>query len=103
MMEETKQRLSGRFEVHFYKKGSDNRETFEKIRQKLGAVKLGIPLGEKQAGSLAVEWYEYKGFGQIVDASQLISDVLAVKDEQEQGFINQSSQLTTRLFKRLIK
>ncbi|CAD8166538.1 unnamed protein product [Paramecium pentaurelia] len=103
MMEETKQKLSGKFEVHFYKKMNDNRESFEKIRQKIGNVKLGMPTTEKQAGSLAAEWYEYKGWQQIVDATQLIGDVLAVKDDQEQGFIQQSSQLTTRLFKKLIK
>ncbi|CAD8115753.1 unnamed protein product [Paramecium sonneborni] len=103
MMEETKQKLSGKFEVNFYKKMNDNRESFDKIRQKIGNVKLGMPTTEKQAGSLAAEWYEYKGWQCIVDGSQLISDVLAVKDDQEQGFIQQSSQLTTRLFKKLIK
>lgn len=69
MMEETKQRLGGRYEVHFYKKVGDNRDSFEKIRQKLGNVKLGMPTSEKQAGSLATEWYEYKGWSQIIDAS----------------------------------
>ncbi|CAD8117267.1 unnamed protein product [Paramecium sonneborni] len=103
MMDETKQRLGGRYEVNFFKKVGDNRDSFEKIRQKLGNVKLGMPSTEQQAGSLATEWYDYKGWSQIVDASQLISDVLAVKDDQEQAFINQSSQLTTRLFKKLIK
>ena len=81
MMEETKQKLGGKFEVNFYKKMNDNRESFEKIRQKIGNVKLGMPTTEKQAGSLAAEWYDYKGWSSIVDASQLISDVLAVKDD----------------------
>lgn len=41
---------------------NDNRESFDKIRQKIGNVKLGMPTTEKQAGSLAAEWYEYKGW-----------------------------------------
>lgn len=42
-MEETKSKLQKTYEVHFFKKTNDNKENFEKIRQKLGSAKLAMP------------------------------------------------------------
>ncbi|CAK58002.1 unnamed protein product (macronuclear) [Paramecium tetraurelia] len=62
-----------------------------------------MPTTEPQTGDIATEWYDNKGWSQIVDASYLISDIIAAKDIYEQTFIDQSSQLTAHLFKKFVK
>lgn len=102
MMEEIKSKFHHKYELHLIPKTTDLKSNFERIRQIIGDITFLIPQSEKQAGTLALEWNDFAGFPRQLDSELLINELLAQKDDQELGFVDQSAKLTSRLMKKLM-